>query len=293
MPARHLAAALLVVLIWGVNFVVIKVGLREIPPILLAALRFLLAAFPAVLFIARPQVPFGRIAAYGLVMFSLQFALLFGGMYAGMPAGLASLALQVHVFITIALAVAMAGERPSASQIAGAVLAFCGVGVIAARSGGEATAIGLVLVLLAAAAWGVGNLLSKRIGPVDPLALVVWGSLVAFGPLLALALAIEGPQRVAHSLGHMSLAGLGSVAYLVYPTTLLGFGLWSWLLKRHPAATVAPFTLLVPVVGFTSATLLLGEPLQTWKLLAAGLVVAGLAVNLFGDRLFGLAVRRA
>jgi O-acetylserine/cysteine efflux transporter len=292
MPARHLAAALLVVLIWGVNFVVIKVGLREIPPILLAALRFLLAAFPAVLFIARPQVPFARIAAYGFVMFSLQFALLFGGMYAGMPAGLASLALQVHVFITIALAVALAGEKPSAAQIAGAVLAFCGIGVIAAQSGGEATATGLLLVLLAAACWGVGNLLSKRLGTVDPLALVVWGSLVAFGPLIALSLALEGPARVVDSLQHVSLAGAGSVAYLVYPTTLLGFGIWSWLLKRHPAATVAPFTLLVPVVGFTSATLLLGEPLQSWKLLAAALVVAGLAINLFGGRLPS-AVRRA
>ncbi|HET6827031.1 MAG TPA: EamA family transporter [Ramlibacter sp.] len=292
MPVRHIAAALLVVLIWGVNFVVIKVGLREVPPILLAALRFLLAALPAVFFIARPQVPFARIATYGLVMFSLQFALLFGGMFLGMPAGLASLALQVHVFITIALAMAVAGERPSAPQLGGALLAFLGIVVIASRSGGEATALGITLVLLAAAAWAVGNLLSKRIGAVDPLALVVWGSLVAFGPLLLLSLALEGPARVLSSLSQLSLAGLGSIAYLVYPTTLLGFGIWSWLLKRHPAATVAPFTLLVPVVGFTSATLLLGEPLQAWKVLAALLVLAGLAVNLFGARLLS-AVRGA
>ena len=292
MPLRHIAAALLVVLIWGVNFVVIKVGLRELPPILLAALRFLLAALPAVFFIPRPQVPFARIATYGLVMFSLQFALLFGGMFLGMPAGLASLVLQVHVFITIGLAIVVAGERPSAWQLAGAVLAFLGIGVIASQSAGEATALGIALVLLAAAAWAVGNLLSKRIGAVDPLALVVWGSLVAFGPLLLLSLALEGPTRVLSSLSQVSLAGLGSIAYLVYPTTLLGFGIWSWLLKRHPAAAVAPFTLLVPVVGFTSATLLLGEPLQPWKVLAAALVVAGLAVNLFGARLLS-AVRGA
>lgn len=291
MPPSHLAAALLVVLIWGVNFVVIKLGLRELPPILLAALRFLLAAVPAVFLIARPKVPFGRIALYGLVMFSVQFGLLFAGMHLGMPAGLASLALQVHVFFTIALAAAVAGERPTAAQLLGALLAFAGIGVIASQSAGEATALGLVLVLLAAASWGVGNLLSKRIGQVDPLALVVWGSLVAFGPLLALSLVLEGPQHLLR-LPHLSLTALGSVAYLVYPTTLLGFGIWSWLLRRHPAATVAPFTLLVPVVGFTSATLLLGEALQRWKLLAAALVVAGLAVNLFGARAWS-AVRRA
>ena len=285
MPAAHLLAALAVVVIWGVNFVVIKVGLREVPPLLLAALRFALAAFPAVFLIARPAVPFGRIAAYGLVMFSAQFALLFGGMYLGMPAGLASLALQVHVFFTLALAAAVARERPSAPQLAGALLAFGGIALIASRSAGEATAAGLALVLLAAFCWGVGNLLSKRIGAVDPLALVVWGSAVAWAPLLALSLAIEGPAALA-KLTHVSAAGWGSIAYLVYPTTLVGFGVWSFLLKRHPAATVAPFTLLVPIAGFSSATLLLGEPLQGWKLAAGALVVAGLAVNLLGPRLF-------
>ena len=285
MPAAHLLAALAVVVIWGVNFVVIKVGLREVPPLLLAALRFALAAFPAVFLIARPAVPFGRIAAYGLVMFSAQFALLFGGMYLGMPAGLASLALQVHVFFTLALAAAVARERPSAPQLAGALLAFGGIALIASRSAGEATAAGLALVLLAAFCWGVGNLLSKRIGAVDPLALVVWGSAVAWAPLLALSLSIEGPAALL-KLTHVSAAGWGSIAYLVYPTTLVGFGVWSFLLKRHPAATVAPFTLLVPIAGFSSATLLLGEPLQGWKLAAGALVVAGLAVNLLGPRLF-------
>ena len=285
MPAPHLLAALAVVVIWGVNFVVIKLGLREIPPILLAALRFALAAFPAVLFIARPAVPFARIAAYGLLMFTLQFALLFGGMYLGMPAGLASLALQVHVFFTIGLAVAVAGERPTAAQLLGALLAFGGIAVIASQSAGEATELGLTLVVLAAFCWGVGNLLPKRMGPVDALALVVWGSAVAFGPLLALSLVVEGPQAL-WRLREASPAAWGAVAYLVYPTTLLGFGIWSFLLKRHPASNVAPFTLLVPIVGFSSATLLLGEPLQGWKLLAGALVVAGLAVNLLAGRWF-------
>jgi O-acetylserine/cysteine efflux transporter len=292
MPPRHVALALLVVLVWGVNFVVIQVALREIPPVLLAALRFLLAAVPAVFWVARPQVPFSRIVAYGLVMFGLQFALLFIGMHAGMPAGLASLALQVHVFVTIALAAAVAGERPAPAQLASAALAFAGIAVIASRSTGEATTTGLVLVLLAAASWGVGNLLSKRIGNVDALALVVWGSLVAFGPLLALSLVLEGPARIAATAQVLTWRGVAALAYIVVPTTLLGFGIWSWLLRRNPAAAVAPFTLLVPVVGFSSAALLLGEPLQSWKLLAAGLVVAGLAVNLFGGRLLS-AVRGA
>jgi O-acetylserine/cysteine efflux transporter len=284
MAARDLVAVLLVVVIWGVNFVVIKIALVEIPPVLLSALRFFLAAVPAVFFIARPLVPFRKIAAYGFIMLGLQFALLFGGMKLGMPAGLASLALQVHVFVTIALAVAISGERPSGAQILGALIAFSGVVVIALQSGGEATRLGLTLVLLAATAWGIGNMLAKNIGKVDPLALIVWGSLVACGPLAILSWLLEGPALIESSLRGISLAGAGALAYIVYPTTLLGFAIWNWLLRRHPAATVAPFTLLVPVVGFSSAALFLNEPLQSWKFLAAVLVMAGLVINVFGPR---------
>jgi O-acetylserine/cysteine efflux transporter len=284
MQIFHLLAALSVVAIWGFNFVVIKVGLQEIPPILLCALRFALAAVPAVFFIQRPAAPWHKIVQYGLVQFALQFALLFGGMQLGMSAGLASLALQVHVFVTIGLAVVLLHERPSRFQIIGACMAFAGMGVVALHVGGEVSVMGLVCVLLAAASWGVGNLMSKQIGKVDMLGLVVWGSLTAPVPLLALSLMVEGPDRIVHSLTHLSWLGIASIAYIVYPTTLFGFAVWSWLLSRYPAASVAPLTLLVPVVGMVSSALVLGEPLHNWKLMAAALVIAGLCVNVLGPR---------
>jgi O-acetylserine/cysteine efflux transporter len=285
MNRKDIGLATLVVAIWGFNFVVIKVGLKEIPPLLLCALRFFLAAFPAVFFIKRPAVPFRSVMAFGLVMFVFQFALLFSGMYAGTTAGMASLVLQVHVFFTVALAVVFLAEQPSVWQIIGALTAFSGIGLVAAHTGGEISALGLILIGAAAASWGIGNLIAKKLGKVDMLALVVWGSLVAWPPLLLLSYLLEQGSWSLEGMAHLSWPTIGAVGYIVYLSTLLGFAVWSWLLSHYPAATVAPFTLLVPVFGFTSSALALGEPLYPWKLAAAILIIAGLCINLTGARI--------
>lgn len=285
MNRKDIGLAILVVAIWGFNFVVIKVGLKELPPILLCALRFFLSAFPAVFFIKRPAVPFRSVMAFGLVMFASQFALLFSGMYAGTTAGMASLVLQVHVFFTVALAVVFLAEQPSIWQIIGALTAFSGIGLVAAHTGGEISALGLILIVAAAASWGIGNLIAKKLGKVDMLALVVWGSLVAWPPLLLLSYLLEQSSWSLEGMAHLSWPTIGAVGYIAYLSTLLGFAVWSWLLSHYPAATVAPFTLLVPVFGFTSSTLALGEPLYPWKLAAAILIIAGLCINLAGARI--------
>ncbi|GAB2186379.1 EamA family transporter [Roseibium sp. LAB1] len=282
MRGRDIALALLVVSVWGVNFVVIKIGLQELPPILFAALRFALAALPAVFFLKRPRTAIKLVVLFGLFMFALQFGLLFAGMYVGMPAGLASLILQAHVFITIALAVAFLGETAGRAQIFGALLAAAGLGLVAFNLSGSTTLTGLFLVVLAACSWAIANLVTKRIGSVDLLSLVAWGSLVAPVPLLLLSAVIEGPGVYRQVYETVTWRGILALFYIVYPTTLLGFSVWSGLLARYPAATVAPFTLLVPIVGMVSAALVLGEPLQRWKLGAAALVVSGLCINLFG-----------
>jgi O-acetylserine/cysteine efflux transporter len=282
---HHIALAIMIVAIWGFNFVVIKVGLKEIPPILLCALRFFLAAFPAIFFVKRPDAPLRMVVAFGLVMFSLQFALLFSGMYAGTTAGLASLVLQLQVFFTVLLAVIFLAERPSVWQIVGALVSFSGIGLVATNIGGEVSTYGLILIVAAAVTWGVGSLISKKLGKVDMLALVVWGSFVAWPPLLVLSFFMEQGSWNIEVISHISWLTIGAIGYMVYPVTLLGFAAWSWLFSRYPAATVAPFTLLVPIFGFGSSTLVLGEPLFDWKINAAMLVIMGLCINLFGPRL--------
>ncbi|MET0598253.1 MAG: EamA family transporter [Mesorhizobium sp.] len=288
MRPNHILLALAVVAIWGVNFAVIKIGLQQVSPLALGVARFALAAFPWVFFVPRPKVSLKMIAAYGLLIFALQFGFLFSGMKVGMSAGLASLILQLQVFFTIGLSVVVLGERPTAWQIAGALLAFSGVAYVALHVGGDVTIGGLLLLVAAAASWGGGNIVSKQISArastQNMLGLVVWGSLFALPPLAAVALLVER-QAFFASFAGMDWASAGAIAYIVYLSTLICFAAWSRLLGLYPVSTVAPFTLLVPVFGFLGSAALLGEPFTGWKLTASSLVIAGLMVNLFGRRL--------
>ncbi len=288
MKPLHLAAALLMVSVWGANFIVIRAGLNEVPPLTLTLLRFTLAAFPAVLLVPRPRVGWRALAAYGLFAFALQFVFLFGGMAIGMPTGLASLVIQIQAFFTIALAMFFTGERPRALQIAGSVAAGAGIVVIALDLPAGDTQVGLVLVLAAALSWAIGNLIVKRMRqpatPNGPLAIVIWSSAFACVPLAIAVLLVDGPATLAEITRSLSALQWLGIAFQAWPTTLLAFGLWAWLLRLYPATLIAPFTLLVPVVAMSGAAWLLDETISGWELAGAALVLAGLALNVFGFR---------
>jgi O-acetylserine/cysteine efflux transporter len=285
MTPSHLAAAVLMVLVWGFNFVVIRWGLEVTPPLLLTFLRFLVAAVPLIFFVRPPRAPWHLVFAYGCFAFGLQFSLLFAGMAAGMPAGLSSLVIQSQVFFTIALAALYLKEHPGRHQIAGALIAATGLVLVALYLPRGGTLLGFFLVLAAAAAWAIANLLIKRIGSVDALALVVWSSLASSPLLLIASLVLDGPRRIAQALAAMGLLDWLGVAFQAGPTTLVGFGVWAWLLRKHPAPVIAPFALLVPVSGMASAAIFLGEPLPWWKVAGGTLVLVGLAMNVFGYRI--------
>lgn len=279
MHPRDVALALLVVTLWGSNFVVIKLGLRDLPPLLFTSLRFFFAAFPLVFLVRRPAAPVGLLAAWGLTQFAVQFGLLFVGIHLGMPAGLAALVIQLQAFFTIGLAWGLLHEHARAMQLAGAAIALAGMGIVAAHLDRPSTLYGLLLVIGASVSWATANILIKRIGTVEPLALAAWGSLIAWPPLLALSLLVEGPGAIAAALHAMTWTSWATVLYQSYPNTLLGFGVWAMLMRRHVAAQVAPYSLLVPVVGMVCAAAVLGEPLQGWKIAAALLVLVGLGLN--------------
>lgn len=276
MPIRHIALAVLVTAIWGFNFVVIRLGLGSVPPLLLAALRFVVAALPA-FFLARPSVPPLRMMAIGMTLFVGQFAFLFPAMKLGMPPGLASVTLQSQAFLTILFAALALGERPKPRQLAGAGVAALGLLTIATTVGGDFTAIGLALTIASAASWALGNVLMRGAGKPDMLAMMVWLSLVPPIPLFLLSLAIEGWPAIVSGVTGMGLIGAGSVLYLALLATLVGFGLWGFLLKNHPASTVAPFSLLVPLFGTLSSWLVLGETFSPLRVAGMGLILLGLA----------------
>ncbi|WP_144111966.1 EamA family transporter [Paraburkholderia sp. BCC1886] len=284
MSPRDLLLALVVVVAWGVNFVVIKVGLHGVPPMLLGALRFTLAAVPAVFFVKRPRIPLRWLLAYGATISFGQFVFLFSAMYVGMPAGLASLVLQAQAFFTLIFAAAFLHERLRLPNVVGLLIAAGGLAVIGLQGGHAMTLAGFLLTLCAACSWAAGNIVTKKVGKVDLVGLVVWGSLVPPLPFFALSFALEGPQRIAAALSGISVSSILAIVYLAFIATLLGYALWSRLLSRYPASQVAPFSLLVPIVGLASASLLLNEQLSGPQIVGAVLVMGGLVVNVFGGR---------
>ena len=298
MPAglsvAHLLLGLAVVAVWGTNFVVIKIGLEAFPPLLFASLRFVFALLPAVFFLKRPAVPWRHLAAYGVLIGAGQFGLLYVAMRGHISPGLASLVVQMQVFFTIGLSVLLAGERVLGYQWTALALGAAGIVTIAANTDAATTPLGLALTLAAAASWAGGNIVAKASGRVNMLAYVVWASLFSAPPLLVLSLVFEGWPAMWHGLGE---AGAGAWVALLWQSvgnTLFGYAAWAWLLARHPAATITPMALLVPVFGMGASAWILAEPLPPWKLAAAALVMGGLALNLSYPRWRGwLALRRA
>ncbi|MCA8296050.1 EamA family transporter [Burkholderia sp. AU30198] len=285
MAPKDLLLALVVILAWGVNFVVIKVGLHGMPPMLLGALRFTLAAVPAVFFVRRPQIPWRLLVLYGATIQLGQFVFLFTGMYVGMPAGLASLVLQSQAFFTLVFAMLFLGEQLRMQNLVGLAIAAGGLVVIAAQGGRAMTLAGFLLTICSAAMWAFGNIVTKKVGRANLVSLVVWASLVPPVPFFLLSLWFEGPQRIATALAGLNGASIFAVVYLAFVATLLGYGLWSRLLSRYPTAQVAQFSLLVPIVGLASSALLLDEHLTRTQLIGTALVMGGLAVNVFGGKL--------
>ena len=275
---------LTVVIIWGVNFVVIKLGLQGLPPILFSALRFLFAAFPLIFFFKRPAIPWRLLVGFAAFQFAIQFPLLFIGIKLGFPPGLASLIIQLHALFTIALAVFFLGERLHQAQLIGGAIALSGMALVASQLNAGPTLIGFGLVIAAAMCWATANIFTKKIGKVEPVALVVWAAFLATPPLLLTSLIFEGFDAWQSAAAHLNWLSIGALFFQSYPNTIIGFGIWSLLMRKYPTATIAPFALLVPVTGMISATLILGEPMQWWKITAGVMVLGGLAINLFGAR---------
>lgn len=296
MRPLDLALALLVVVVWGVNFAVIKTGVGEVPPLLLGALRFLLAALPAVLLLRPPKVPWRLYVAYGMTISVGQFAFLFSAIHLGMPSGLASLVLQSQAFFTMLFAELWLGENWRASQLVELLLAAGGLALIGSAHGLSMPLAGFLLTLAAASMWAAGNIVTRavaRCGPINQFAFVVWASLVPPLPFLALSLLIEGRPAITAALAAFSLRSLATVAYLAWAATLLGYGLWTRLLSRYPANQVAPFSLLVPVVGLSTGWLVFDEALQPVHFVGGALLMLGLVVNLFATRLLAWLRNRA
>jgi O-acetylserine/cysteine efflux transporter len=287
MKLRDVFLALITVLILGSSFVAVKLGVREIPPLLLTSLRFFFAAVPAIFFVKRPEVPVRFVVSFGLMMGAIQFALQ-TAIKLGMPAGLSSVVLQMQVFFTVLLAYICLGEKPLPLEIAGGLVALVGVVLIGVLGNSAVELVPFALVSAAALAWAAGNIITKVAHPRDTFAFVVWSCPVSPLPLFVLSLLIEGRASVMHALLDSSMASAGAVVFMAYAATLGAVGLWTRLLSRYPAVAVAPFGLLVPVFGILATHLLLGEQITRIEIVGSGLVFAGLILNVSAASFGGL-----
>lgn len=277
MKPVDVALAALVAVVWGIAFVATKIGLESFSPPQLAALRFVIAALPVFL-VPRPPVPWSVLIPVSLTLFAGQFLFQFLGIARGMPAGLAAIVVQMQAFFTILFAALALGERPSRRQLAGMTLALAGLVAIAATVGHDLTVAGLSLTLVSAVSWGIGNVLLKRLAGTDMLALVVWLSLVPPLPCLALSMLQDGPASLATAMVTAPWLGLGAALYLGLVATVLAYAIWGDLLRRYPAASVAPFALLVPFVAAYASALVFAETFGPLRLAGMALVLAGIAV---------------
>lgn len=284
MPIRDVLLALVVVAIWGFNFVVIKLSVEALPPILAVALRFALAAFPAILFFKPPKTNWLYVAGFGLSFGFGLYSFLNLALYLGMPAGLGSVVLQVQAFFTMLIAFFVLKERPRRVQVLGALIAFVGIGVIASARWQGAVLLPLLLTMGAALSWGTANVISKLAGKVNPIAITVWGSAIACVPLFAVSFVVEGTDALVDAVLAPKWQTWALILFLAYPATLFGLAVWNYLLSKHPATLVAPFTLLVPITGLMSGWLVLGEVISPVELAGGVLVVAGLGITVFKRR---------
>ncbi|HCX14736.1 MAG TPA: EamA family transporter [Rhodospirillaceae bacterium] len=299
MPLHHLLLAVLVTVVWGTNFALVKVVLETWPPLFFVFARFLICLLPAVFFLKRPDVSWGNLAAYGIFIGVGQFGLGFLAMDGYISPGLTSLVLQTQAFFTIFFAMYFESERLRNFQWVALAIASAGIGVIAYNAWGvvgnsdgsvagvinPTTVLGLCLAIAAAIFWGMGNSVAKRAGRINMLAYVVWASMFSLPPLLILSLIYEGPEKIILALSSTNIGMWGAIAWQSIGNTMFGFAVWGWLLARYPTAAVSPISLLVPVFGLGTSAFFLDEPLQPWKLSAVGLILFGIGLNTIWPRI--------
>lgn len=281
MNLRNSLLAVLVAVLWGLNFVAIDIGLhpagRAVPPLLFVAMRFVLVVVPWIFFIPKPDISWKAIVGVGLFMSAGQFGLLYLAMALGMPAGLASLVLQAQVLLTLLLAAWFLGERPGRRQLMGVVLGAAGLAVVAVGRSAVAPLLPLIIVLAAALSWAAGNVIARKAKAASGLGLVVWSGAVVPLPLAGMSVLVDGPEAVLGTLTHLQLPTVLSALYTAVFASLVGYGIWNRLLAGHPSSAVVPFTLLVPVVGMGAAWLVLGEIPSPAEVAGGALLLAGVA----------------
>ncbi len=291
MSIRDTFSALLIALIWGFSFIAIKMGVTDMPPLMLTALRFLFSAIPAIFIFPKPLIPLRYMAGFGIMLGILMFGLVNSAIKLGMPTGLTSIIMQLQVFVTIMASGIFFGERPKIWQVAGAIIGFAGMGFIGFSKAEGVATTPLLLLLCATCCWAIANIITKLAGrasdtPINMFSFVAWASLAAPIPLFCASWLLEDHAAILKSLTSPTWNIVISTLYLALAATILAYGMWNRLLARYSAASVTPFALLVPIIGFTAGHFIYNEPFDALALVGSLLVFSGLSLSVMGGRFF-------
>jgi len=281
MQKKHLVLAILVTLVWGVNFPITKLGLRSIDPFVLTGIRFALAAIPLVFFIKRPAIKFSYVAAYGFIFGLGMWGVINYGIQVGVSPGIASLIIQLSVFFTMGWGALLFKEKLRGAQLIGALLALVGLAGIISTRQGEHAILGVLLIVLSAVAWSVGNVIIKKSGVKEIFSFMVWASLFPPIPLFFIAWLMQGAAPFENLHSSLDFTAVLSIVFQVYLATHFAYWGWNSLLKLYPVSTVAPLSLLIPVFGIGSSMLIIGEHISTPNLISIAIIIMGLAVGLY------------
>jgi O-acetylserine/cysteine efflux transporter len=285
MTYPHILLALLVAIFWGFNFVVIKIGLSEMPPFTFIFLRYVFASLPLIFFVKRPRIPIKLLITIGLTIGFIKFSFLFMGMYLGVNAGLSSLMLQSQAFFTIILSFLLFNHRLTRAQAAGIIVAFSGIAFIGIQMHLEASLLGLICILCAALSWSTSNILVNKAGPLDSFALIVWTSLVPPLPILGMVYLFEGGNEAFIKVWqNLNWTSATCTLYISWIATLIGGTLWAKLMKLYSPCLVAPYSLLIPIFAFLSSWLVLGETISFPIMAGCIVVFIGLGINQWHSR---------
>lgn len=281
MQKKHMVLAILVTLVWGVNFPITKLGLRSIDPFVLTGIRFALAAIPLVFFIKRPTIKFSYVVAYGFIFGLGMWGVINYGIQVGVSPGIASLIIQLSVFFTMGWGALLFKEKLRRAQLIGALLALVGLAGIISTQQGEHAILGVLLIVLSAVAWSVGNVIIKTSSVKEIFSFMVWASLFPPIPLFFIAWLMQGAAPFENLQSSLDLTAVLSIIFQVYLATHFAYWGWNSLLKLYPVSTVAPLSLLIPVFGIGSSMLIIGEHISTLNLISIAIIIMGLAVGLY------------
>ena len=278
MNAKHVVMAFFIVVLWGLNFVALKIAVLSLPPIFLAGLRFLLISIPWIFFVEKPKVSKRQFITLPITLGVLQYSLLYYGMSTGLSAGLSAVILQTQSFFTVIMSTILIKEKPRLNEILGLLIGALGVIILLINNNGDFKIEAVLIILAAAISWGIANIQLKNLGNVNMVSFLIWISPFAAIVLFIISFILEYDLVLNIDFSNVEIKVFLSIFYTAYLSTVIGFTMWQYLLNKYKSIQITPYGLLVPVTGSIFGYIILSEVLEIYQIIAGIVIIIGLMV---------------